>query len=451
MMGARIQLLHLLGILLLASVSVSFGTSIRNHQESEGNSYSEENPFYFSSDSSFLTLYKNQYGHIRVLERFDQRSKRLENLEDYRLVEFKSKPQTLLLPHHADADFLLVVLSGRAILTLVNPDGNDTFILEPGYAQKIPAGTVFYLINPDENENLRVIKLAKPVNNPHKFQNFFLSSTEAQQSYLQGFSRNILEASFDSEFKDINKALFGEEYGKSKQEGVIVELSKEQIRQLCKHTKPSSSKTISSEDEPFNLKSLKPIYSNKYGKLYEITPKKNPQLRDFNIFLSNTDISEGGLYLPHYYSTAIVVIVVNKGEAKVELVGPREQEQKQEEEQEESRKVQKFRADLSEDDVFVIPAAYPVAINATSKFNFFAFGINAENSERNFLAGEKDNVMSEIPKQVLEVTFPGSGENVEKLIKKQKESFFVDAQPQQEKGGYKGRKGPLSSILGTLH
>jgi len=28
-------------------------------------------------------------------------------------------------------------------------------------------------------------------------QEFFLSSTEAQQSYLQGFSKNILEASFD--------------------------------------------------------------------------------------------------------------------------------------------------------------------------------------------------------------------------------------------------------------
>jgi len=51
-------------------------------------------------------------------------------------------------------------------------------------------------------------------------------------------------------------------------------------------------------------------------------------------------------------------------------------------------------------------------------------------------------VMSEIPREVLEVTFPGSGENVEKLIKKQRDSIFVDAQTQQqEKEESEGRKG----------
>jgi len=50
--------------------------------------------------------------------------------------------------------------------------------------------------------------------------------------------------------------------------------------------------------------------------------------------------------------------------------------------------------------------------------------------------------MSEIPREVLEVTFPGSGENVEKLIKKQRDSIFVDAQTQQqEKEESEGRKG----------
>jgi len=35
--------------------------------------------------------------------------------------------------------------------------------------------------------------------------------------------------------------------------------------------------------------------------------------------------------------------------------------------------------------------------------------------------------MSEMPREVLEVTFSGSVENVEKLIKNQRESYFVDA------------------------
>ncbi|CAJ1977187.1 unnamed protein product [Sphenostylis stenocarpa] len=450
MLRARVPLLLLLlGILFLASVSVSFANVHRQKEYGKEGSYSggQNNPFFFSSDRSFLTLYKNEYGHIRVLQRFDQRSKQLQNLEDYRLVEFKSKPNTLLLPHHADAEFLLVVLSGKAILTVVNPDGRDSYILESGHIQKIPAGTVFYLINPDDNENLRLIKLAVPVNNPHKFQNLFLSSTKAQQSYLQGFSKNILEASFDSEFEEINRVLFGEEgyqhYGEESQsEGVIVKLSNEQIRELCKHAKSGSRKALSSQDEPFNLRNHKPIYSNKFGKFYEITPEKNPQLRDLDVSVSYVDMNEGGLLLPHYNSKAIMILGVNKGEAKVELVGLRKQQQQ--DHQEESMEVQRYGAELSEDDIFVIPADYPVAINAISNLKLFAFGINAENNQRNFLAGEKENVLSEIPKQVLEVAFPGSGKEVEKLIEKQKESYFVDAEPQEKEEGHgKGRKGPF--------
>ncbi|XP_052730070.1 beta-conglycinin beta subunit 1-like [Vigna angularis] len=263
---------------------------------------------------------------------------------------------------------------------------------------------------------------------------FFLSSTEAQQSYLQGFSKNILEASFDSDIKEINRVLFGEEGQnqkgeESQQEGVIVELKSKQIRELTKHAKSSSRKALSSEDEPFNLRNQKPIYANKFGKLYEITPKKNPQLRDLDVFLSSVDIKEGSLLLPHYNSKAIVILVINEGKANIELVGRREEQQQQQ--QEERLQVQRYRAEVSEDDVFVIPAAYPVAMNATSNLNFFAFGINAESNQRNFLAGEKDNVISEIPTEVLDLAFPAPGEKVEKLIEKQSGSHFVDAQPEE--------------------
>jgi len=46
------------------------------------------------------------------------------------------------------------------------PDGRDSCKLERGDAQRIPAGTIFYLVNPDNKENLRLIKLAMPINEP---------------------------------------------------------------------------------------------------------------------------------------------------------------------------------------------------------------------------------------------------------------------------------------------
>jgi len=101
-----------------------------------------------------------------------------------------------------------------------------------------------------------------------------------------------------TQFKEINRVLFGEEEGQqqddeeSQQKGVIVKLSKEQIRELSKHAKSSSKKTISSKDKPFNLRSGSPIYSNTLGRFYEITPEKNPQLRDMDVFVSFVDMKE---------------------------------------------------------------------------------------------------------------------------------------------------------------
>jgi len=84
------------------------------HHESEGSESSrkQKNPFYFSSNR-FFTFFKNSHGHIRLLQRFDQQSKQLQNLQDYRLLETQLKPHTLLLPHHVDADYIIIILSGN--------------------------------------------------------------------------------------------------------------------------------------------------------------------------------------------------------------------------------------------------------------------------------------------------------------------------------------------------
>lgn len=102
--------------------------------------------------------------------------------------------------------------------------------------------------------------------------------------------------------------------------------------------------------------------------------------------------------LPHYNSKAIVIVVVNEGKGNLELVGLREQQQgvqqeegeeqyEEQEEEEGNRQVQRYNASLSEGDIFVIPAGYPVSVNASSNLRLLGFGINAENNQRNFLAG----------------------------------------------------------------
>ncbi|XP_019439203.1 PREDICTED: LOW QUALITY PROTEIN: conglutin beta 7-like [Lupinus angustifolius] len=428
-------------------------------QDSRSDSRRQRNPYHFSSER-FQTRYRNRNGQIRVLERFDQRTNRLENLQNYRIVEFQSNPNTLILPKHSDADYILVVLNGRATITIVNPDKRQAYNLEYGDALRLPAGTTSYILNPDDNQNLRVVKLAIPINNPSNFYDFYPSSTKDQQSYFSGFSKNTLEATFNTRYEEIQRILLGNEDEQEDEEqrrgqeqsyqdeGVIVRVSKEQIQELRKHAQSSSRKGKPSESGPFNLRSNESIYSNKFGNFYEITPERNPQVQDLDISLTFTEINEGALLLPHYNSKAIFIVVVDEGEGNYELVGIRDQQRQQDEQEEEEEEVRRYSARLSEGDIFVIPAGYPISVNASSNLRLLGFGINANENQRNFLAGSEDNVISQLDREVKELTFPGSAQDVERLIKNQQQSYFANAQPQQKQQREKeGRRGRRSSSL----
>ncbi|WJX53584.1 hypothetical protein P8452_39564 [Trifolium repens] len=458
---APFRLLVLLGVTFLAS---SVCVSSRQSDQDQ------ENPFLFKSNR-VQTLFENENGHIRLLQRFDRRSKIFENLQNYRLLEYKSKPHTLFLPQHNDADFILAVLSGRAILTVLNRNDRYSFNLERGDTIKLPAGTIAYLANRDDNEDLKVLDLVIPVNRPGQFQSFLLSGSENQQSFLSGFSKNVLEAAFNADYKEIERVLIEEQEKEpqqrrdlrdkrrhqSQEDNLIVKVSREQIEELSKNAKSSSKRSVSSEYEPFNLGNRDPIYSNKFGNFFEITPKKNPQLQDLDILVNAVEIKEGSLLLPHYNSRATVIVTVVEGKGEFELVGHRnenqqeqreENEEEEEEEQERSRsQVQRYRARLSPGDVFLIPAGHPIAVSASSNLYLVGFGINAENNQRNFLAGEEDNVISQIHRPVKELAFPGSAQQVDRLLKNQRQSYFANAQPQQREEESQRKRGHISSIL----
>ncbi|CAI8604652.1 unnamed protein product [Vicia faba] len=414
---SRFPLVLLLGIIFLASVCVTCanydeGSEPRvpgKREEEEGSSKSQQrrNPFLFKSNK-FVTLFQNKNGYIRRLQRFDTRSDLFENLQNYRLVEYRAKPHTIFLPQHIDADLILVVFSGKAILTVLSPNDRNSYDLERGDTIKIPAGTTSYLVNQDDEQDLRVVDLAIPVNRAGKFEAFDLSRNKNQ--YLRAFSKNILEASLNTKYETIEKVLLEERRQQGKETNAIVKL------------------------------------------LFEITPeKKYPQLQDLDIFVSFSEISEGALLLPHYNSRAIVVLVLNEGQGNLELVGfkneQQEQSLKEDEQEERNKQVQRYEARLSPGDVVVIPAGHPFAVSALSNLTLFGFGINAENNQRNFLAGSDDNVISQIENPVKELTFPGSAQEVNRLLKNQKRSHFANAEPEQKEEESQRKRSPLSSIL----
>lgn len=104
------------------------------------------------------------------------------------------------------------------------------------------------------------------------------------------------------------------------------------------------------------------------------------------------------MLLPHYNSKAIFVVLVIEGSGRIEMACPHlasqsqmgEEEQEQgEQEGELSGRSMKVTADISEGDVFIIPAGHPIAIVAQNQpLKMLGFGINAQNNKRNFIAGK---------------------------------------------------------------
>jgi hypothetical protein len=90
-----------------------------------------------------------------------------------------------------------------------------------------------------------------------------------------------------------------------------------------------------------------------------------------------------------------VIVAVDEGKGEFELVGQRnenqqeqrEEDKENEQDEERSQQVQRYRARLSPGDVYVIPAGHPTVVSASSDLSLVGFGINAENNQRNFLAG----------------------------------------------------------------
>ncbi|KAI9089739.1 hypothetical protein K1719_029032 [Acacia pycnantha] len=491
-MASRLPMLLFLGSVFLAMVS-----GHNAFRENEKSQQQKQNPYLFRSQN-FKTRFENQRGRIRILPRFDQRHPHLQGLQNYRLAELEIQPHSLFLPHHRDAENVLVVLegkfeyvfdgiwnNGKAIVSIVNQTNKETYNLEQGDVLRVRPGSLVYVANVEQNQKFRATSILIPVNIPGQYENLYPFGNQDPLSYYLAFSEKTLEATFNSKYNEIERILFGQKQQGEKgqeqgsNEGVVVKLSREQARELRKHAESSSSSSSPRRRSPssspsssrpiLNLRNVQPRYSNNYGKMWEARPEDFPELlRDLDISVAVLELKKGSLFLPHYNSKGILISQVIDGKAQLELASPhlaneRSQEQGQENKHHEEEKqhdeeekqeeqsegqIRRVSSRLNQGDVFVALAGHPLALRASKNNDLWMVGflLDADNNQRNFLGGEKDNVINQIDRIVLEQAVNGSGEEAQKLLSNQKESYFVNAQrsrsdEDQEEGS------PLLSIL----
>ncbi|XP_028795180.1 conglutin beta 7-like [Neltuma alba] len=376
-------------------------------------------------------------------------------------------------PDPAPSSCLTTRMLRRAIVTLVLPNYKESFNLEQFDVLRVPAGAICYTINRASSQDLEFIKLALPVNIPGQFENFYPSGNQIPNSYLKAFNRKTLQAAFNAPYEEIEQAFWGTEQQQQQQgqqgseEGVIVRLPREQLRSLISRAQSRQRREEKSSPlGPFNLKNIQPRYSNNHGTFREAHPQRFEALQDLGIGVSHLRLNEGSMFLPHYNTRAIILAFVAEGQGHTEmacphLASPEEQEgecgcraRRQREGEQEHREGQfrRVAAQLSKGDFYVVPAGHPVAVRASKNSNLevVEFILNAPYNFRNFLAGKSQNVLNELDREVKEAAFEGSGEQVERLLNRQKESFFVDREEQPSRGGRSPRqtnKVAWSSIL----
>ncbi|KAI9089783.1 hypothetical protein K1719_029076 [Acacia pycnantha] len=410
-------------------------------EEKEKEQEHQENPYYLPS-YKFQTRFENEYGRIKVLQKFDELSPHLQMLKYYRIIEYKARPRTLIAPHHSDAEYLIITTKGRALVTLLLPNYKESFNLERFDVLRVPAGAICYTINRANNEDLELYKLAMPVNIPGQFENFYPSGNQIPYSYLKAFEKKTIQAAYKAPYEEIEEVLWGssEEQGQGSEEGVILKLRREQFKSLISRAQIRLAKGgKESPLGPFNLKSdVQARYSNNHGTFREAHPHRYEPLSDLAIGLSHLKLHQGSMFMPHYNTRGIILGIVADGEGNTEIACPH-LASKEEGEQQEGQ-IKSLSANVTKGDLYIIPAGHPVSVRASEKsiLEVVEFVLNAPYNFRNFLAGKKDNVLNEIDREVYEAVFEGSGKQVERLFNRQTESFFVDREEQQPSGGRGG-------------
>ncbi|KAE8650351.1 hypothetical protein Csa_011687 [Cucumis sativus] len=418
------------------------------------------NPYYFQ-ERQFQSRFRSDQGEWRVLERFSERSELLKGLKNQRLAILEARPQTFIIPHHIDAESVLLVVKGRATITTIVQEKKETrkesYNVECGDVITIPAGTTVYLAN-QENEELQIVKLIQPINNPGEFKDY-LSGGGESQAYYSVFSNDVLEAALNIP-RDRLERIFKQ---KSERRGKIIRASREQLKALSQRA-TSVKKGGQGARAVIKLESQSPVYNNQYGQMYEACPDEFPQLRRTDVATSVLDIKQGGMMVPHFNSRATWVVFVSKGTGSYEMGCPhiqgsqwqrgrreeerqwRREEERERSDERSSSRIERIAGRLSQGGVLVIPAGHPIAIMASPNENLrlVGFGINAENNKRNFLAG-RENIMNEVDREAKELAFNVEGKQAEETFKSQKESFFTEG-PEGGRGRSRERT-PLLSIL----
>ncbi|VFQ68569.1 unnamed protein product [Cuscuta campestris] len=388
----------------------------QEEEEEEGRRSSEEreddSPFVFRP-RHFLTAHSSERGRLSVLQRFSERSSDIfQVIEPFRLGVLEVEPKTFAIPNHLDADLLCVVASGKGIVNMIEENKRVNFNITEGEMVVIPAGATTYLINPEDDRKLVVVKLIRTISaQPGRFEYFFGSMV------MNAFSSSIREAAYsDADRETLEKVL----NRSGRKQDPFLAISNEQIESIIRRQEdedgigwPFVADKSSKRRRIVDILEHKSI-SNKFGELYEVG---NEEFDDVQISFAN--ITKGGMLGPLFNTRGTKLMFVVEGEGWMEMATADESRRspRRGSSSERGPSFEGVRARLFPGTVVITPAGHPYANVASRARNLklLCFHVNARNNEKVALAG-KDNVFTRLDRVAEEIAFGGSRKEVEQVF-----------------------------------
>ncbi|WCJ21566.1 Conglutin beta 2 [Euphorbia peplus] len=395
-----------------------------------GQEEQEENPYVFDKDKYFSATLTTPHGTIDTLEKFTEKSRLLSGLENYRIELIETNPLTFVTPTHYDADAVLFVAKGQGTITMIQEDKRESFNVEQGNVIRVQAGTPFYLINTDDNENLQIVKFLRAVNVPGEYRVF---EPAGPQSFYRIFSWELLEAALKTDRRKLEQLV-------RQKHRAIIKASKEQIQSMSHRAEGKGIWPFSESSSAFNLLK-KSVVSNKFGELFEAKPNEyKQQLEDLDLAVSLANITRESMAGPFYHSKATKIAIVLDGEGYIEMAAPhisgRSEHGSSSERPSEQGGYEKVSSNLRPWTVFVVPAGHPVATVASGNKNLviLCFEVNAQGSNRYALAG-KNNVVKRLESEAKELAFGVKAREVDEAFRHEDEELFF-AGPKHKSHGF---------------
>ncbi|XP_010922746.1 vicilin-like seed storage protein At2g28490 [Elaeis guineensis] len=372
------------------------------------------------------------------------------------------EPNTLYIPQYIDASLILFVRRGEAKVGYIYKNKLVEKRLRSGYIDAIPAGSSFYIVNSGKSERLHIIC---SIDNWESMdygaypQSFYIGGGVHPRSVLSGFDASTLSAAFNVSSDQLEMVL------NRQRGGPIIRLSGEaadqpdylsSIMQLKERMVQEKEMDSDDDDEAeqeeddlwtwrcllksllgkgdcrvqrrhrlvhspasYNLYDTKPSYRNDYGYSIAIDKHDYSALRHSNLGVYLVNLKAGAMLSPHVNPTATEYGIILRGSGTIQVVFP--------------NGTAAMNAKVSEGDVFWIPRYFPFCQIASdgAPLEFFGFTTSARKNRPQFLVG-KSSLLHGMRGPELAAAFGVSEEQLERLVKAQREAVILPTSPHRE-------------------